>query len=850
MKWTATHPTSVQMRLEQGTLPGTTGTQHWTSGTSANVAFNQSLSNLTSGWPWLPNYNYYLRVMNTSGTAQTVTLTMNGKNAATEDEDTDGLPDAWEILYFAGTGSYNGTSDPDGDGVTNAVEFNDGTLPNNVNSAKYFLTVTPFSGTPVKSPDQPKYDRGTSVTLTDTPLAGHTFLGWQRIGSYADDFAVKITGTVAIPADGTYTFGSNAAEGLRLKVNNVAVITDDTTHAATDKFGQIVLTAGTYPLELTAFEYSGGEALELFAAAGSHSSFNGNFKLLGDTANGGLVVQTTSGASTVAGLTVQQIIGVGTGNVYTLARMDELLAGTRAKRAEKSLIAQTINYLGSASADGHFTGNANFPLQQMETANPLTLGMFGDYTIAALNSIPLADAVDAPALAFTTTGEAPWFGELSGLAQDNVDHAGSGPISHSQSSSFSTTVIGPGTLTFRWKVSSEVNNDPLQFQVNGGVNQQISGEQSYPLVTYSVPAGPQTLSWRYTKNGSVSSGSDRGWVDQINFAQTRYTLTVTAAGGTVNVSPPQADYEYGTVLTLTPNTIPGNTFTGWSGALTGAANPASLTMNASKAVTASFTIGLANAVDAPALTWTTGGNANWTGQATTTHDATDAGKSGVPAASQDSWMETTVTGPGTVSFWWKVSSQSGGDFLRFLVDGVEIPAIPGISGEVDWTQVTQAISAGSHALRWRYVKNASTVAGSDTGWLDQVVWTPTGSAYAIWQAANFNPAQVADPLISGPNADPDKDGLKNLIEFAFGLNPNSGASIQLPQGQRVGGNFVVSFTEPAGMNGITYGADWSPTMDPGIWLPVPDTGSGGIHTFSVPIGSHTTMFMRLSVTTP
>jgi hypothetical protein len=849
MKWTATHPTGVQMRLEQGTLPGTTGTQHWTSGTSANVAFNQSLTT-ANNWPWQSNHDYYLRVMNTSGTAQTVALTMAGKNAATEDEDNDGLPDAWELLYFPSAGSHTGASDPDGDGVTNTVEFTDGTIPNNVNSAKYFLTITPYGGTVGKSPDQLKYDRGSLVNLTNTPVAGHTFLGWQRIGSYAEDFAVKITGNVIIPADGTYTFGTSAADGLRLKVNNVVVISDDTTHSVTDKFGQVVLTAGTYPLELTAFEYNGAEALELFVAAGSHASFNSNFKLLGDTGNGGLVVQTLSGVSTVPGLTVQQLIAVGTGNIQTLARMDELLTGTRAKRAETTIISPWINFLGSGSAEGRFIGNENFPLQQPVPLSPLEMGMFGDYTVAALNTIPLADAVDAPALALTTSGDAPWLGENSALAFDNTDHAGSGPISHSQSSSFSTTVVGPGTLTFRWKVSSEVTNDPLQFLVNGSVNQQISGEQSYPLVTYSVPAGPQTLSWRYTKNSAVNSGSDRGWVDQINFAQTRYTLTVTAPGGTVNVSPLQADYEYGTVLTLTPSTPIGNTFTGWSGALSGSANPALLTMNANKAVTANFTISLGNAVDAPALGWTTGGNVNWTGQAGTTHDSTDAAKSGVPGNNLDSWLETTVTGPGNLSFWWKVSSQSGGDYLRFLVNGAELPAVPGISGEAGWTQISHSLTAGSHTLRWRYVKNASTAAGSDTGWVDEVVWTLGGSAYAIWQAANFTPAQVADPLISGPDADPDKDGLNNLIEFAFGLHPLQASTHLMPAWQRLGNELTCIFNTPAGVSGVVYGAEWSATMEPGSWQPVTDSGTAPQHVFSVPIDGNGKKFVRLMVSAP
>jgi hypothetical protein len=122
--------------------------------------------------------------------------------------------------------------------------------------------------------------------------------------------------------------------------------------------------------------------------------------------------------------------------------------------------------------------------------------------------------------------------------------------------------------------------------------------------------------------------------------------------------------------------------------------------------------------------------------------------------------------------------------------------------------------------------------------------------FASWQASEFTPTELPDPDISGPDADPDMDGLKNIIEFAFGLNPKSGVSLQVPQAQRIGVDFGVTFTEPARITGVTYGAEWSTTMTAGSWLSMTDTGSGGTHTFSVPTSSHSEMFMRLKVTGP
>ena len=69
---------------------------------------------------------------------------------------------------------------------------------------------------------------------------------------------------------------------------------------------------------------------------------------------------------------------------------------------------------------------------------------------------------------------------------------------------------------------------------------------------------------------------------------TNYTLAVSATNGTVTKTPNQTSYTSGQTVTLqaTPNT--GYTFSGWSGDLTGTANPATLTMNANKSVTANF----------------------------------------------------------------------------------------------------------------------------------------------------------------------------------------------------------------------------------------------------------------------
>ncbi|MEW6159493.1 MAG: Calx-beta domain-containing protein, partial [Verrucomicrobiota bacterium] len=52
--------------------------------------------------------------------------------------------------------------------------------------------------------------------------------------------------------------------------------------------------------------------------------------------------------------------------------------------------------------------------------------------------------------------------------------------------------------------------------------------------------------------------------------------------------------------------------------------------------------------------WRSGGQALWSVQTNTTHDSVSAGQSGLIGHNQQTWVETTVRGPGSLSFWWKV----------------------------------------------------------------------------------------------------------------------------------------------------------------------------------------------------
>jgi len=116
-----------------------------------------------------------------------------------------------------------------------------------------------------------------------------------------------------------------------------------------------------------------------------------------------------------------------------------------------------------------------------------------------------------------------------------------------------------------------------------------------------------------------------------------------------------------------------------------------------------------------------------------------------------------------------------------------------------------------------------------------------------WYGTTSNTGNAAD------SADPYQTGIPNLAVFALlgpDQNPALAVAAQLPQPQIVGPNFVLSFTEPAGVSGVTYGAEWRAALDTGTWQTVTDSGSGSVHTFIVPVGDNATIFMRLRVSTP
>lgn len=116
-----------------------------------------------------------------------------------------------------------------------------------------------------------------------------TFPG-LTIGSDRDDFVIHATATITIPAAGVWSFGVNSDDGFGLTIGGASMSAPNP-RGPTDSIQNFNFpAAGDYPLDLVYFERGGGAEVELFAAQGSFATWNTNFKLVGDVANGGLAV--------------------------------------------------------------------------------------------------------------------------------------------------------------------------------------------------------------------------------------------------------------------------------------------------------------------------------------------------------------------------------------------------------------------------------------------------------------------------------------------------------------------------------------------------------------------------------
>ncbi|MFI5379426.1 MAG: PA14 domain-containing protein, partial [Tepidisphaerales bacterium] len=142
-----------------------------------------------------------------------------------------------------------------------------------------------------------------TVNLLNTGTDGH-FSGGAAFPGLAsdtptevDNFVVQVQSAVTIPSAGTWTFGVTCDDGFSLTLmDGLTPLSPTLSRSGTGATADALQTytfvhAGTYTLNLLYYQNTGDAGVELYAASGTYSTFDpSNFRLVGDTVNGGLAV--------------------------------------------------------------------------------------------------------------------------------------------------------------------------------------------------------------------------------------------------------------------------------------------------------------------------------------------------------------------------------------------------------------------------------------------------------------------------------------------------------------------------------------------------------------------------------
>jgi autotransporter-associated beta strand protein len=145
-----------------------------------------------------------------------------------------------------------------------------------------------------------------------------------------------------------------------------------------------------------------------------------------------------------------------------------------------------------------------------------------------------------------------------------------------------------------------------------------------------------------------------------------------------------------------------------------------------------------------------------------------------------------------------------------------------------------------------------------SGLLNVLSDPPITDPFANWMTTNYPGILTPD---NEPGADPDNDGIANLMEYVLqGGDPSVSTTGTLPTLDASGANFVFTYYRRAAATGTTQTFEYSTTLGAGSWTPVaipggagvvvtPDTPGAGIDKVEITVakGAETKLFGRLQV---
>lgn len=142
--------------------------------------------------------------------------------------------------------------------------------------------------------------------------------------------------------------------------------------------------------------------------------------------------------------------------------------------------------------------------------------------------------------------------------------------------------------------------------------------------------------------------------------------------------------------------------------------------------------------------WSISGNAPWLIVNSGQYEGDYCAKSGPIGSNQSTIMEleVDVAVAGDFSFFKKVSSEDGYDYLQFYIDNILRDEWTGI---VDWSQESYWLTTGSHTLKWEYVKDGWVDENDDCSWVDYILFPQLSASTELAELENFDLKLVPNP---------------------------------------------------------------------------------------------------------
>lgn len=173
-------------------------------------------------------------------------------------------------------------------------------------------------------------------------------------------------------------------------------------------------------------------------------------------------------------------------------------------------IAPTVTFINPTPSDGLITNNNDQIIKVSLSEDVSSCYLDSGFNNGDFEKGNLSD--------WNTSGNANWYIDSSNKHEGSYS-ARSGNMwelnNVSSTLQRSVTTGANSSLSFWWMVSSESSYDYLRFYLDGTHQAGISGGVNWQQMQYNLGAGNHNLQWIYSKDFSVTSGSDAGWIDDL-----------------------------------------------------------------------------------------------------------------------------------------------------------------------------------------------------------------------------------------------------------------------------------------------------------------------------------------------